>query len=110
MKRAIDFTPVGQTVKDALRALEKGGRLVINAIRKVNPIPELDYTKYIWHEKEITSVVNVATRDAEEFLPLAADIPIIAKTQLFMLEEANEALILLKQGLIQGAGILQINE
>ncbi len=110
VERAIDFTPVGQTVREALRVLEKGGRLVINAIRKMNPIPELDYTKYIWNEKEIKSVANVTTRDAEEFLPLAADIPIITKTQRFTLEEANEALMLLKQGMIQGAGILQINE
>ena len=110
VKRAIDFTPVGQTVREALRILEKGGRLIINVIRKVDPIPELDYTKHIWHEKEITSVANVSARDAKEFLPLAADIPIITKTQRFTLEEANEALMMLKQGMIQGAGILQINE
>ena len=107
--RAIDFTPVGQTVRDALRVLDKGGRVVINAIRKVNPIPALDYAKYLWHEREIKSVANVTKRDAEDFLPLAADIPIIAKTQTFPLEEANEALTFLKQGRIQGAGILQLH-
>jgi len=106
---AIDFTPVGQTVREALRVLDKGGRLVINAIRKVNTVPELDY-EYIWHEKEIKSVANVTRKDAEGFLPLAADIPIIPKTQLFKLEEANEALILLKQGKIQGASVLKISE
>lgn len=110
VKRAIDFTPVGQTVREALRVLEKGGRLVINAIRKVNTIPELDYTTYLWHEKEIKSVANVTKSDAEDFLPLAAEIPIRAKTQRFTLEEANDALMLLKQGLIQGAGVLQIQE
>ncbi len=107
---AIDFTPVGQTVREALRVMEKGGRLVINAIRKVNPIPELDYAKHLWHEREIKSVANVTRKDAQEFLPLAARIPIIPETQQFRLEEANEALILLKKGAIQGAGVLQISK
>lgn len=105
---AIDFTPVGQTVREALRVMEKGGRLVINAIRKINPIPELDYAKHLWHEREIKSIANVTRTDAQEFLPLAARIPIIPQTQQFRLEEANEALILLKKGLIQGAGVLRV--
>jgi propanol-preferring alcohol dehydrogenase len=33
---AIDFTPVGEPVRQALRNLEKGGRVVMNAIRKTN--------------------------------------------------------------------------
>jgi propanol-preferring alcohol dehydrogenase len=107
---AIDFTPVGQTVREALRVMEKGGRLVINSIRKVNPIPELDYTKHLWHEREIKSIANVTRKDAREFLPLAARIPIIPQTQQFRLKEANEALILLKKGMIQGAGVLRIPE
>lgn len=107
---AIDFTPVGRTVKEALRVLQKGGRLVINAIRKVDNIPELDYTTHLWHEKEIKSVANVTRRDAQEFLPLAAEIPIIPEIQHFTLEEANQALTLLKQGQIQGSGVLQVPE
>ena len=105
---AIDFTPVGGPVREALRNLERGGRLVINAIRKIEPIPELDYAKHIWHEKEIKSVANVTRKDAEEFLPLAAEIPILPEVQEFKLEEANRALRLLKQGKIQGAGVLRI--
>lgn len=105
---AIDFTPVGEPVREALRNLRKGGRVVINAIRKVTPIPELDYTEHLWHEKEVKSVANVTRRDAQEFLPLAAEIPIVPETQEFKLEEANEALILLKEGRIQGAGVLSI--
>ena len=45
---AIDFTPVGETVREALKTLEKGGRIVVNAFRKVNPISELDYTEHLW--------------------------------------------------------------
>jgi len=106
---AIDFTPVGIPVREALRNLERGGRVVINAIRKTTPIPELDYAEHLWYEKEIKSVANVTRKDAQEFLPLAAEIPITPKVQEFRLEEANEALNLLKQGKIQGAGVLKIS-
>ena len=109
LKCAIDFTPVGETVPQALRVLEKGGRLVIAVIRKRSPIPPLDYTQLLWDEKEIKSVANITRKDAQDFLPLAAGIPIIPEVQEFKLEEANEALILLKQGRIQGAAVLRID-
>ncbi len=105
---AIDFTPVGEPVREALRIIEKGGRVVVNAIRKINPIPELEYTKYVWYEKELKSVANVARRDALEFLPLAAEIGIIPEVQTFDLGQANEALVILKEGKMQGAGVLKI--
>ena len=103
---AIDFTPVGETVPHALKVLERGGRLVLAVIRKKNPIPPLDYAQLLWDEKEIKSVANITRRDAREFLPLAAEIPIITEVQEFKLEEANRALILLRHGKIQGAGVL----
>ena len=103
---AIDFTPVGETVPHALKVLEKGGRLVLAVIRKRNPIPPLDYARLLWDEKEIKSVANITRRDAREFLPLAAEIPIIPEVQEFKLEEANRALILLRHGKIRGAGVL----
>jgi propanol-preferring alcohol dehydrogenase len=105
---AIDFTPVGETVPNALRVLEKGGRLVMAVIRKRTPIPSLDYARLLWDEKEMKSVANITRRDAQEFLHLAAEIPIIPEVQEFGLEEANEALILLKQRKIRGAAILRI--
>ncbi|MFC1866751.1 zinc-dependent alcohol dehydrogenase family protein [Thermodesulfobacteriota bacterium] len=105
---AIDFTPVGEPVRAALRNLEKGGRVIVNAIRKTGPIPELEYTEHVWHEKELKSVANVARQDAREFLPLAAEIGIEPEVQEFELEEANHALAVLKQGKIRGAGVLRI--
>jgi propanol-preferring alcohol dehydrogenase len=105
---AIDFTPVGETVLHALKLLEKGGRLVLAVIRKRNPIPPLDYGQLLWDEKEIKSVANITRKDLQEFLPLAAKIPIIPQVQEFKLEEANQALISLKQGKIQGAGVLRM--
>jgi propanol-preferring alcohol dehydrogenase len=105
---AIDFTPVGETVVNALRVLEKGGRLILAVIRKRNPIPPLDYSLHLWDEKEIKSVANITRKDVEDFLSLAAEIPILPKVQEFQLAEANEALILLKQGRIQGSGVLRV--
>ncbi|HUL22834.1 MAG TPA: alcohol dehydrogenase, partial [Thermodesulfobacteriota bacterium] len=106
----IDFTPVGETVPQALRVLEKGGRLVLAVIRKRDPIPPLDYARLLWDEKEMKSVANITRKDAQEFLPLAADIPIIPEVKEFKLKETNQALILLKQGKIQGAGVLRIQD
>jgi propanol-preferring alcohol dehydrogenase len=110
---AIDFTPAWSPIVEALRALEKGGRLVINAIRKQendkDSLLGLDYPTHLWQEKEIKSAANIARKDAQEFLPLAAEIPIVPQVQEFKLEEANEALILLKQGKIQGAAVLRID-
>ncbi len=109
---AIDFTPAWRPITCALRALEKGGRVIINAIRKEekdkNSLLKLDYAGHLWLEKEIKSVANITRKDAQDFLPLAAQIPILPKVQEFGLEEANRALILLKQGKIQGAGILRM--
>ena len=107
---AIDFTPGGEPVRQALKNLERGGRLVVNAIRKIDPIPELKYTEHIWQEKELKSVANVARQDALEFLPLAVEIGITPEVQEFALEQANHALIILKEGKIRGAGVLKIPE
>jgi len=111
---AIDFTPAWKPIVEALRVLEKGGRLVVNAIRKEakdkDSLLKLDYPAHLWLEKEIKSVANITRKDAEEFLPLAAEIPIVPEVQEFSLEEANEVLILLKQGKIQGAGVLTMPE
>ncbi|MFC1862397.1 zinc-dependent alcohol dehydrogenase family protein [Thermodesulfobacteriota bacterium] len=105
---AIDFTPVGDPVRQALQNIKKGGRVVINSIRKVGPIPELEYEQYLWHEKELKSVANVTRQDALEFLPLAAEIGIKPEAVEFEMERANEVLGLLKQGRIHGAGVLKI--
>lgn len=107
--RAIDFTPVGETVRVALGHLQRGGRLVINAIRKTSPVPPLDYERHLWDEKEVKSVANLTRRDAREFLELAARIPIEPTVEEFPLADANEALARLKAGRIQGAAVLRIS-
>ena len=109
----IDTTPAWKPVVEALKNLEPGGRLVINAIRKEEVDKEyllrLDYPTHLWLEKEIKSVANVARDDVKEFLELAAEIPIKPEVQEFTLEEANEALVELKTRKIRGAKVLRID-
>lgn len=105
---AIDTTPAGEVVKEALKNLEKGGRLVINAIRKETKITDINYAEHLWNEKEIKSVANITRKDIEDFLNLAARMRIKPEIKIFKFEEANEALISLKHGKYRGAGILKI--
>ena len=109
---AIDTTPVWKSVVKALENLERGGRLVINLIRKEEIDKEfllkLDYARHLWWEKEIKSVANVTRKDAEEFLPLAAQAQITPEVQEFRLEEANKALIELRTGKIRGSKVLKM--
>ncbi len=108
----IDTTPAWKPVVEALKNLERGGRLVINAIRKEDRdqdyLMNLHYPAHLWLEKEIKSVANVAGRDVSEFLKIAAEIPIKPEVQEFALEEANKALLELKEGRIRGAKVLRI--
>lgn len=108
VQKAMDFTPVGECVRDALAVLERGGRLVINAIRKATPVPALQYDKYLWHEKEIKSVANVTKADAEQFLPIAAAIGIKPTIEEFPLEAANDVLVKIKHSQLKAAAVLRI--
>jgi alcohol dehydrogenase, propanol-preferring len=109
---AIDTTPAWGPVLAALERLRPGGRLVINAIRKENTdrdrLLELDYSRHLWLEKEIKSVANVSSRDVTEFLELAAAVPLKPEVELYPLEEANRALLELKERKIRGAKVLKI--
>jgi propanol-preferring alcohol dehydrogenase len=106
----IDTTPVWKPVVEALKNLAPGGRLVINAIRKEDYdkdyLLEMDYSNYLWMEREIKSVANVTRQDVIEFLELAAEAPIKPEVQEFALEDANQALKELKERKIRGAKVL----
>jgi len=108
----IDTTPVWKPVVEALNNLRSGGRLVINAIRKEDfdrgYLLRLDYPRHLWLEKEIKSVANVGRRDISEFLELASRIPIRPEVQEFGLDEANRALVELKERKIRGAKVLKV--
>jgi len=102
----IIFAPAGSLVPSALKALKRGGTLVLAGIT-MSAIPELPY-QYLYGERTLRSVANATRRDARELLGLAAEIPIKTKVQLFPLDEANHALQLLKGGRINGAGVLRV--
>jgi propanol-preferring alcohol dehydrogenase len=108
----IDTTPVWRPILATLKNLKSGGRLVINAIRKEETdksvLLELDYPQHLWMEKEIKSVANVTRRDIRECLALAASIPIKPEHCEYGLEEANQALLELKERKIRGAKVLKI--
>jgi propanol-preferring alcohol dehydrogenase len=92
---------------DALKALNKGGTLALAGIY-MTPIPQMDYAEHLYYERTVRSVTASTRKDGEELLRIAAEIPIRTQTTSFPLEEANKALQLLKQGKINGAGVLRI--
>ena len=104
----IVWTPV----VEAMRNLAAGGRLVINAIRKEgvdkDSLLKLDYPAHLWMEKEIKSVANVTMADVIEVLKLAVEIPIKPEVEPYPLEEANQALLDIKERRIRGAKVLRI--
>ncbi len=112
LQAIIDTTPVWTPIVAALRNLEPGGRLVVNAIRKEGrdqeALLDLDYPTHLWEEKEIKSVANVTRGDVREFLQLAAEIPLRAEIEQFSLDQANRALHQLRTSKIRGAKVLQI--
>ncbi len=110
----IDTTPAWKPVVEALKNLNTEGRLIINAIRKEEAdkayLMNLDYSRDLWMEKEIKSVANISRKDVLEFLGLAAEISIKPEVEEYDFENANNALIDLKQGKIKGAKVLKINQ
>ena len=112
MSCIIDTTPAWKPVVEALKNLEPGGRLVINAIGKEDvdkeSLLQLDYPTHLWMEKEIKSVANVSRRDVSEFMELAVNMRIKPEIKEFRLEEANDALVELKTRRIRGAKVLCI--
>ena len=104
---AIIFAPAGRLVLDALRILDRGGTVALAGIT-MTPIPEIDYPGLLYHERKLLSVANATRRDAEELLALATDIPLRTEMEVFPLAQINQALQKLKQGQIQGAGVVDI--
>jgi propanol-preferring alcohol dehydrogenase len=102
---AVTFAPAGSVVIAALRALDHGGTVTINAIH-LDGIPAFSYDD-LWWERSLRSVANFTREDARELLDLAPKIPIRTTFDLFSLEEANVALERLKSGKVRGAAVLQ---
>lgn len=112
--KAIYTIPVWPAFVNALENLDKGGKLVINLIRMQENDKEtllkLDYERHLWMEKQIQTVANITIQDANEFLEIAAKIPIKPHIEYYRLEEANKALSDLKEGKIKGSKVLLIGK
>jgi alcohol dehydrogenase, propanol-preferring len=104
---AIVFAPAGAIIPAALNALRKGGSLVLGGIH-MSPIPSFSYD-LLYQERVIRSVANNTRKDGEDFLRIAAEIPMRTHVQLFPLQDANRALNALKNDAIEGAAVLKID-
>jgi propanol-preferring alcohol dehydrogenase len=106
----IDTTPVWEPVVRAMECLKPGGRLVINAISKESidqeSLLKIDYTRHLWMEKEIKSVANVTSHDVREFIRLAAEMHFKPEVEIYPFEQANKAIMDIRQRRIKGAKVL----
>jgi propanol-preferring alcohol dehydrogenase len=105
---AIIFAPIGALVPAALGAVAKGGVVVCGGIH-MSDIPSFPY-EVLWGERIVRSVANLTRRDGEEFLALAAEVPVRTRVAPFPLVEANEALDSLREGRLSGAAVVVIGE
>lgn len=105
LDRAVTFAPAGDVVVAALASLRKGGVVAINAIH-LDRIPQFDYDKLLWGERQIRSVANMTRADAGDFLALAAQIGLHPRVTVFALDQANEALLAVKNDAIDGAAVI----
>src|SRR5260370_29502146 len=105
---AIVFAPAGEIVPAALKALKKGGVLVLGGIH-MSPIPSFNYD-LLHQERVVRDLANNTRQDGEDFLRVAAEIPIRTHVQMFALREANRALNALKNDAIPGAAVLRVSE
>ena len=112
LQAIIDTTPAWLPVVCALDVLAPGGRLIINAIRKESgdrdELCKLDFERHLWKEKSIKSVANVTRKDVRSVLDLAVRIPLVPSIIEYPLEQAIDALLAIKSGHMEGAGVLNI--
>jgi alcohol dehydrogenase, propanol-preferring len=103
----IMFAPAGELVPPAMRALDRGGILSVAGIY-VTDIPPIVYERELFYERELRSVTANTRADGEEFMRTAGEIPIRTYTVPMRLEDANEALNLLKHDQLKGAAVLHV--
>jgi alcohol dehydrogenase, propanol-preferring len=104
---AIMFAPAGELVLPALESLKKGGTLSLAGIY-MTPIPQMDYQRCVFYERDIHSVTCNTREDGRQLLAEAAAIPFRPHTTIYPLADANRALQDLKNDRISGTGVLTI--
>jgi propanol-preferring alcohol dehydrogenase len=105
LDRAVTFAPSGKVVVSALASLRKGGVVSINAIH-LDQMPAFDYDKLLWGERQIRSVANMTRHDARDFLKIAHALNIRPQVTVFPLEDANQALLTVKEETGDGSAVI----
>ena len=105
LDRAVTFAPSGEVVVSALASLRKGGVVAINAIH-LDHMPSFDYDKLLWGERQIRSVANMTRQDARDFLRVAHDLNIRPQVTVFPLQDANQALLAVKEETELGSAVI----
>jgi propanol-preferring alcohol dehydrogenase len=105
LDRAITFAPSGKVVVSALSTLRKGGVVAINAIH-LDQMPAFDYDKLLWGERQLRSVANMTRQDARDFLAIAQQLKIRPQVAVFSLEDANKALLAVKEETERGSAVI----
>src|SRR5271163_1898592 len=105
LDRAVTFAPSGKVVVSALASLRKGGVVAVNAIH-LDQMPAFDYDKLLWGERQIRSVANMTRQDARDFLKIAQALQIRPRVTAFKLEDANKALLAVKEETERGSAVI----
>jgi alcohol dehydrogenase, propanol-preferring len=105
LDRAVTFAPSGKVVVSALSCLRKGGVVAINAIH-LDQMPAFDYDKLLWGERQLRSVANMTRQDARDFLAIAHELKIQPPATAFPLQDANKALVAVKEETERGSAVI----
>ncbi len=102
---AITFAPSGDVVLAALASVAKGGIVAINAIH-LDRMPEFDYDKLLWGERQLRSVANMTRKDGRDFLKIAEEIHLSPSVETFRLEEINRAMLAILDDSTSGSAVV----
>lgn len=105
LDRAVTFAPAGDVVVTALKSVDKGGIVAINAIH-LDRMPQFDYDSIFWGERQLRSVTNMTRQDAREFLQIAADIHLKPEVDTYPLDQVNVALLAQKTDRLNHTAVL----
>ena len=105
---AILFAPSGKLVPPTMEALDRGGICSIAGIH-LSDVPEMNYDRHLYQERELRSVTSNTRDDARALFAEASAARVRLQTSVYPLLEANRALIDMKQSKSDGTPVLVID-
>ncbi|HWM25267.1 MAG TPA: zinc-dependent alcohol dehydrogenase family protein [Chthoniobacterales bacterium] len=106
---AILFAPSGKLVPPTMEALARGGICSIAGIH-LSDVPELNYARHLYQERELRSVTSNTRDDARALFAEASAARLRLQTTPYSLQDANRALTDMKQSNVDGTPVLIIDE